>query len=42
MFARGGHSLQWTPSKRGLYELTVQGIDLNNHRVDVKVRFEVR
>jgi hypothetical protein len=42
VFGRGGHAVQWTPRKKGRYELTVQAIDLNGHTVAVSVRFEVR
>jgi hypothetical protein len=42
VFGRGGHSVQWTPRKPGAYALTVEAIDLNNHKVVVEVRFEVR
>lgn len=42
VFGRGGHAVQWTPRKPGEYEVTVQAIDLNNHRVEVKSRFEVK
>jgi hypothetical protein len=39
---RGGHRVQWTPRKKGRYAVTVQAIDLNNHTVEVTVRFEVK
>jgi hypothetical protein len=42
VFGRGGHAVSWTPRKKGQYEVTVQAIDLNNHTVEVKVRFEVK
>lgn len=42
VFGRGQHAVQWTPAKRGEYEVTVQAIDLNNHTVEVKVRFVVK
>jgi hypothetical protein len=42
VFGRGGHTVQWTPRKKGAYALTVEGIDLNNHKVQVEVRFAVK
>ena len=41
VFGRGGHAVQWTPRKPGKYAATVEAIDLNNHKVQVEVRFEV-
>jgi hypothetical protein len=42
VFGRGGHSLEWTPRKPGAYAVSVEAIDLNNHKVVVEVRFEVK
>jgi hypothetical protein len=42
VFGRGGHTLVWTPRKKGRYAMTVEAIDLNNHKVRVEIRFEVK
>jgi hypothetical protein len=42
VFSRGGHAVQWVPRKKGKYAATVEAIDLNNHKVQVEVRFEVK
>ena len=42
VFARGGHAVQWTPRKPGKYAVTVQALDLNNHKVRVESRFTVK
>jgi len=42
VFGRGGHAVQWTPRKPGKYAVTVEAIDLNNHKVQVEARFEVK
>ena len=42
VFGRGGHAVQWTPRKPGKYAVSVEAIDLNNHKVVVESRFEVK
>ena len=42
VFGRGGHAVQWTPRKPGKYAVSVEALDLNNHRVVVESRFEVK
>lgn len=42
VYGRGGQSVQWTPRRRGKYAAIVEAIDLNNHKVTVEVRFEVK
>jgi D-glucuronyl C5-epimerase C-terminus len=42
VFGRGGHAVQWTPRKPGKYAVTVEAIDLNNHKVQVESRFVVK
>jgi hypothetical protein len=42
VFGRGGHAVQWIPRKPGSYAVTVEAIDLNNHKVRVESRFVVK
>jgi hypothetical protein len=42
VFGRGGHQVQWTPTRKGKYAVIVEAIDLNNHKVEVRSDFEVK